>query len=154
MSRIPCIIRRASEKDCAAIAELTAELGYPALLDIIVARVRAISVSGDDLLLVCADAQDKPIAWLQAHAAQILESGFRVEIVGLIVSAEARRRGIGRSLLEEAERWAMSIKANTLVTRSDIKRTESHAFYPALGFNRTKTQDVYRKVLGGANHAG
>ena len=99
------------------------------------------------MLLVAVGPANEPVAWLQAHAAQILESGVRVEIVGLIVSTEARRSGLGRSLVDEAERWARNIQAKTLVARSDIKRTESHAFYPALGFTLAKTQHVYRKTL-------
>ena len=31
--------------------------------------------------------------------------------------------------------------------RSNVARPEAHAFYPALGFERSKTQHVYRKAL-------
>jgi GNAT superfamily N-acetyltransferase len=149
-SRMIFRIRRGTEEDASAIARLATELGYPAPLDAMTARVTAISASGNDLLLVAVGPANEPVAWLQAHAAQILESGFRVEIVGLIVSTQARRCGVGRSLVDEAERWARNLHANTLAVRSDIKRAESHIFYPGLGFSLCKTQHVYRKVLDGS----
>ena len=133
-------MRRATERDAAAIARLASDLGYPTPLDIVQARVRSISASASDLLLVAVDAASEPIAWLQAHSAEIVESGFRVEIVGLIVSPEVRRRGVGRSLVREAERWAAQINAQSVVVRSNARRLESHAFYPAMGFSETKAQ--------------
>jgi GNAT superfamily N-acetyltransferase len=77
----------------------------------------------------------------------VLESGFRVEINGLIVSPEARRRGVGRALVSRAEEWALQVGAEAIVVRSNVQRIESHAFYPALGYDVSKTQTVYRKRL-------
>jgi GNAT superfamily N-acetyltransferase len=110
-------------------------------------RIRDILRSTGDLLIVAEDSLDGVVGWLQAHAAHIVESGFRVEITGLIVSPAARRRGVGRALVAEAERWAGSLSAEAVVVRSNAKRLESHRFYPALGYARTKTQEVYRKPL-------
>ena len=142
-------VRRAAEQDAHAVARLSAELGYPAPLETMRERIRAISASSADLLIVAADPTGEPVGWLQAHAAQLIESGFRVEIVGLIVATAARRKGIGRSLVAAAERWAKSIRAPAIVVRSNIQRASSHAFYPALNFSATKTQNVYRKSLPG-----
>jgi GNAT superfamily N-acetyltransferase len=102
------------------------------------------------LIIVAADAAGAVVGWLQAHAATILESGFRVEITGLIIAPEQRRRGWGRLLVLEAEQWARSIGAEAVVVRSNVQRVESHAFYPALGFSATKTQKVYRKAMNPA----
>jgi GNAT superfamily N-acetyltransferase len=77
----------------------------------------------------------------------VLESGFRVEIVGLVVAEDCRRHGVGRELVQRAEQWAAGLGAATVVVRSNTKREESHRFYPALGYAATKTQAVYRKRL-------
>src|SRR5262245_8221649 len=140
-------VRHALEADASAIAELSADLGYPATPDAMRERVKAILACPTDLLLVAVDSSERPIGWLQAHSAHLIESGFRAEIVGLTVSSAARRSGIGRALVLEAERWAIEIGAAVIVVRSNIKRGESHVFYPALGFSVTKTQHVYRKAL-------
>ena len=140
-------IRCATEQDSAAIAQLSGDLGYATNPEIMQQRVREVLASTMDLLLVAVDSSGQAVGWLQAHAAHIVESGFRVEITGLIVSPSLRRSGVGRALIKEAERWAKNRSAQVIVVRSNIKRVESHAFYPALGYTATKTQQVYRKPL-------
>lgn len=103
--------------------------------------------SSSDLLIVAVDASSTVFGWLQAHAAHIVEFGFRVEITGLIVSPAFRRRGVGRSLVAKAEHWAKTVSAEAVVVRSNAERLESHSFYPALGYTSIKTQMVYRKPL-------
>ncbi len=140
-------IRRAGEADAAAIARLCSVLGYAAEPAVVAGRLRAILHADADLMIVAEDSQRAVVGWLQAHAAHIVESGFRVEITGLVVSPAQRRRGVGRALVAEAERWAGAVAAGAVVVRSDFRRAESHVFYPALGYIATKTQNVYRKVL-------
>ena len=67
--------------------------------------------------------------------------------MGLIVSERMRRQGAGRLLVEAAERWARELGATAIVVRSNVNREESHAFYPALGYAKSKTQNVYRKAI-------
>jgi len=140
-------LRRATEADATAVAQLSNILGYDAAPGVIAGRLRSILGSNSDLVVVAEDTSGAVAGWLQAHAAHIVESGFRVEITGLIVSPDQRRRGVGRALVAEAERWAGTIAAGAIVVRSKVQRVESHAFYPALGYTPTKTQNVYRKVL-------
>ena len=99
------------------------------------------------MVLVGVGDSDAVIGWLQVHAAHVIESGFRVEIAGLIVSPDARRCGVGRALVRRAEEWACKLGAEAIVVRSNVQRIESHAFYPALGYEMTKMQQVYRKKL-------
>ena len=73
--------------------------------------------------------------------------GDKAEVVGLVVDADARRAGAGRRLVAAAEDWARAQGMGELFLRSNVVRPEAHAFYPALGFERSKTQHVYRKAL-------
>lgn len=141
------LVRPATEEDAEAVARLSTVLGYPAAVETVRARVRAILSSGSDLLLV-AEAGARVVGWLQAHAAYRVHAGWGVEIAGLVVDPEARRRGIGRRLVAEAENWAAARSAEALTVRSNLRRSESHLFYPALGFSLHKTQAVYRLGLG------
>jgi len=138
-------IRRMSETDADVVAELAGELGYPNETEAIRARIRAIGES--DLLLVAVDAGDRAIGFIQAHRVCIIEVGFRVEILGLIVSSSARRSGIARGLIEEAEAWGKRIDADAISVRSNTKRIEAHLFYPALGYKKIKTQAAYEKAV-------
>lgn len=146
-------VRSASAGDAAALARLSAELGYEAPHDAMEERIVAILASPADLLLVAEDASGEVGGWLQAHESTLLESGHRVEIVGLVVTGRSRRGGLGRALVLAAEDWARGRSADVLVVRSNVQRIESHEFYPALGFSRTKTQHVYRKMLRALNGA-
>ena len=138
------IIRAATVGDAPAITTLTAELGYPANVDLIRDRLARLQGRSDNLVVV-ADIDGTVVAWLQASAAEILESGARVEITGLVVAAHARRRGVGRALIQRAEAWAQEREVGSVVVRSNVQRTESHPFYASLGFSLAKTQHVYRK---------
>jgi predicted N-acetyltransferase YhbS len=138
--------RTALPSDAAAITELTVQLGYPG--DIAATRHRLERLlARDDQLVLVASAGGKISGWLQAHAYDVLESGFIVEIVGLVVATDCRRSGAGRALVQQAQLWASTRHAQTLVVRSNILRTESHRFYPALGFTVSKTQTVYEKPV-------
>lgn len=141
--------RDATLSDASALAALTAELGYSAPVDAISARLQRLASSPHDLVVVAEAAEGVIAGWLQAHAATVLESGFRVEIVGLVVGGAFRRQGIGSRLVDYAEAWANQLGAKTMVVRSNSQRTESHQFYPARGYVSAKTQLVYRKPLSG-----
>ena len=140
-------LRRATDADAEAVASLSRELGYPSDVAVVRSRIAAVSRSLADALIVAVGASGVPLGWLHAHTAQLIESGFRAEILGLVVSPDARRAGIGRALVAEAERWAGSLGAEVVAVRSNVAREESHSFYPALGYENTKTQRVYRKRL-------
>jgi GNAT superfamily N-acetyltransferase len=134
--------------DAKIVAELAMELGYPNEIEAIPSRICAIGAT--DLLLVAADRSDKPVGFIQAHRVCIIEVGFRVEILGLVVSSTARRKGIARALIGEVELWANKIGAEVVSVRSNTKRAEAHIFYPALGYKQIKTQAVYEKRIGQA----
>lgn len=139
-------IRIALPSDAAEIAALTVQLGYSTDTASTRGRLERLLGHCDQRVLV-ACAGGKIAGWLQAHAYDILESGFIVEIVGLVVAQDCRRSGAGRALVRETEEWANSLGADALLARSNTLRTESHRFYPALGFAVSKTQTVYRKPL-------
>ncbi len=138
-------VRAATEADAAPIAALSHELGYPGEAKAVRERLRRILGRDDQRVFVGESAEGGVCGWLQAHSSDVLESGFRVEIVGLVVSGKMRRMGVGRALVARAETWAAEISAGTIVVRSNAKRAESHEFYPALGYLPSKTQVVYRK---------
>jgi len=146
-------LRTATPADASTIAGLTRELGYPAETAAIASRLARLLARDDQLVLVAEHPPGDVVGWLQASTNEPLESGFRAEIVGLVVSDRARRQGVGRQLVARAEQWAAARGAPAIVVRSNLKRVESHAFYPALGYTSTKNQAVYRKALCGIKSA-
>ena len=97
--------RKATMADAPAITDLTSQLGYPADITEIQERLAKILAQPDSALYVAEDDNGAVIGWVQAHALYSLESGFRVEIIGLIVAENARRKGVGRILVGCVEQW-------------------------------------------------
>ncbi len=95
-----------------------------------------------------AEDEDGAIAgWIHAGEEELLESGPRCEIFGLVVDEAFRGHGAGRLLVTAAERWAADRGLSRVTVRSNVVRDGSHPFYLRLGYERSKTQHVYRKAL-------
>ncbi len=140
-------LRVATEADAEKIAGLVEELGYSSSSRTIEERLKRLLSCSDYLITVAVSETGDLCGWLQAHQSEALESGSRVEILGLIVAKSARRHGVGRLLVESAESWAKTLGVQAVVVRSNVKREESHVFYKALGYTPNKTQTVYRKQM-------
>lgn len=141
------LIRPVDERDASRIAGLCRELGYVASDSEIGERLRVLAGVESNITFVAENERGDVVGWIQAQTSWVLESGFRAEITGLVVSGAARREGVGRQLAASVETWARSKGAPAIVVRSNIKRGESHPFYAALGYAETKIQRVYRKSL-------
>jgi len=139
-------LRTPTIDDAVAVAALSAELGYEVTADVMATRIATVQRRNDHPLVV-AVVDDEVAGWIQVHAYTSVESGFRAEIIGLVVGSSFRRIGIGKVLVEEAIRWSRECSADVLVVRSNIVRAESHQFYPSVGLELMKTQAVYRKRL-------
>jgi GNAT superfamily N-acetyltransferase len=138
-------IRRMSEGDAEAVAQLSGELGYPSDADAVRRRLQAINPA--DFLAVALSPGEVVIGFIHGRMTRSIEAEARVHIVGLVVSSTERRTGVGRRLIAEVERWAAATDAEAIVVRSNTARGEAHDFYPAAGYEKVKTQAVYLKRL-------
>ena len=139
-------IRPALATDADAIARLTTELGYPTSVDQIHTRLTAL-LPRDTQFIAVAESALRVVGWVAAEERMLLELGKRVELVGLVVAASARRSGIGARLVQQAESWARGRGHESIFVRSNVVRVEAHPFYERLGYTRTKTQHAYVKQL-------
>jgi len=140
-------LRDARPGDAAEIARLCAELGYSATPREIEVRLSSLLAADNHCVTVATETESPLLGWIAAEHRLLLEYGERVEIVGLVVDQSARTTGIGKALVSAVERWAASRGVSTVLVRSNVVRDESHAFYPRIGYTRTKTQHSYAKSL-------
>src|SRR5438270_13812343 len=138
-------IRPAIVADAPAVAELSGILGYPITTEAAAARLEYLLARSEHLVLVAEITE--VVGWIHVSHQHLLESGDRCEIVGLVVAANHRTRGIGRRLVARVEHWAAERGVEELSVRSNVTRNESHPFYERLGYVRTKTQHFYRKPI-------
>jgi GNAT superfamily N-acetyltransferase len=139
-------LRPATGRDAADVARLSAQLGYPVTPTAILGRLEQFAASPLHMAVV-AELGGAVVGWAAAEQRLVLESEPRAEITGLVVDATLRRRGVGRLLVAEMQRWASTRGCREVLVRSNVLRTESHPFYERLGFERAKTQHSYRRAL-------
>lgn len=136
--------------DAAEIARLSAELGYPLSVDEMRRRLGRLLEDRRHCIAVAHDGGERLLGWMHVEHRTSLEGGDRAELMGLVVDREIRRRGAGRALVDAAEHWTKSKGLDALTIRSNVTRELSHPFYEALGYEREKTQHVYRKRFRGS----
>ena len=78
-----------------------------------------------------AETESGVVGWVHGTEQELLESGQRCEILGLVVDPAYRSQGVGRRLVTAVEQWAAR-----------------------LGYVRAKTQHAYPKALSGAPSPG
>ena len=139
-------IRPATTADREALARLSTQLGYPMSPEQADARLRELSASDDQALLV-AESEGRAVAWIQTEVSRVFEALRQAEICGLVVDEGFRSSGIGRRLVEEAERWARARGCRVIRVRSNVIRERAHAFYRRAGYVQIKTQRVFEKPL-------
>jgi GNAT superfamily N-acetyltransferase len=146
MDEIPTV-RYAVPADAHRLAELSDILGYPAPSDSIKTRLDRLLGRAEEVVLVAALPSGHVLGWIHGSEQELLESGCRCEILGLVVDPEYRGHGVGRRLVAAVEQWASRRGLEQMTVRSNVLRAESHPFYERLGYRRAKTQHAYRKRL-------
>ena len=140
-------IREATRADAARLAALSEVLGYPVTADALAERLGRLLGRDEELVLVAEVGPGRVVGWLHGAEQELLESGRRCEILGLVVDDSHRGQGVGRRLVQAAEAWASARGLDQMAVRSNVARAESHPFYERLGYVRAKTQHAYRKRL-------
>jgi GNAT superfamily N-acetyltransferase len=142
---LPPRLRPATIDDASDIAGLASELGYQVTGAHVGAYLAGVIPAVEAVFLAC-DHQ-RTLGWVHIKRHESIIAPAYAGIEGLVVGAAYRRRGIGTALLRRAEEWAGGRGLGLVRLRSSSARVEAHAFYPSLGYRRTKQQQVYGKVL-------
>ncbi|MEW6244314.1 MAG: GNAT family N-acetyltransferase [Bacillota bacterium] len=129
-------IRGMKEEDCAGIARLCGQLGYPATSHQVRPRIANILARENHKVFVAEAAVGKIIGWVHVHSYPLLESDLMAEIGGLVVNQDFRRMGVGRALMRYAEEWARTMGCANVSVRSNV------IFYEGVGYTERHKQRV------------
>jgi GNAT superfamily N-acetyltransferase len=137
------VIRLAAEADAAAISFLLGELGHPLEPARVVQKLEAVRGSSLDRVWVVefppdasADRREALAGLLSFHAIPMLHTAGNLgRITALVVHPRLRGRGLGRRLVEVAERFALECGCERLELTSAAHRHDAHRFYAKLGFS-------------------
>ncbi len=139
--------RDASAADAAALARLSAQLGYPVTPAEVADRLSRVTSPRHGRVVVAVDDRGDVIAWTTVEEVEHIHSERHTEISGFVVDESHRGRGVGGVLMTEVERWARERKLPYVRLNANVTRTAAHRFYRSLGFTLAKQQYAFRKEL-------
>ena len=130
------ITRNFVETDMPQIAALACELGYPTTEEEMSSRMKNILQNEDYKTVVIAKGHTI-LGFIGMFKCFYWErNGCYIRIQSLVVSKDAKRLGIGKMLIQAAEKWGHETGALTLSLNCGHKaaREAAHQFYPQMGF--------------------
>lgn len=131
-------IRPITPQDAPVISALMRGLGFDHSADEITRRLNLAPDRTTDPAFLAEGVSNEPVGLLAVHIAPLLFYPQPVARITTIVVAEAaRRRGIGRTLVEFALNLAKQAGCDMLELTSGLSRADAHAFYEAVGFQRS-----------------
>jgi GNAT superfamily N-acetyltransferase len=132
--------------DAQAVATLATQLGYPSTEAQLAERIPRLLGLGDAAEMVAEDA-GAVVAWIHVELRRTLVADPEAQVMALVVDERCRGRGIGATLMSEAERWARERGAVKLRVGSRTTREGAHRFYERQGYTLAKTSHWFQKDL-------
>ena len=142
-------IRAAAPSDAPILCELLAQLGYPASVAEIPARLSALASFPRAAAFVATNGYGEVVGLATTHIfPSIHDNGPVAWLTTLVVLEDARGAGIGSVLVTHVEQWAVSNGAKRLSVTSGMHRKATHEFYerrdyenPGLRFTKKLAPD-------------
>jgi len=136
-------VRRAGAADAAALAALLGELGYATAPADVEARLT-------ETTALVAELDGEVAAALTLSIVPVVhEPGGWCRITMLVVAERARRQGLARTLVAEAEDIARDRGCGRIEVTSALHRDGAHEFYRGMGYGQVSEHFV--KPLVGAH---
>ncbi|MGB2896925.1 MAG: GNAT family N-acetyltransferase [Anaerolineales bacterium] len=117
------------------------ELFYSAGVDISLEEIhsRLDKLPREDRLILAVDGENL-YGYAHLHIAHDLVNAETAVVVSVLVREDQRRQGIGSRLVSAAETWARQSGRSRLLLRTDVIRTDAHAFFVAQGYEGSSTK--------------
>lgn len=139
------LLRHAQAADAEAIAALFTDEGYPAGPSDIVARLEHFNTRQSRVIV--AEHDEVILGFIAVHAmARFEHDDWILRILALVVDAGARERGVGRTLMSEAERIGLELGAAFVELTASHHRPEAQHLYESLGYDSTVTAYLRKKL--------
>ena len=141
------IVREAKMLDAEAICVLNREeLGYDYPAEQTREKLKQTLLREREVVFV-AEQDGEVIGYIHACGYDVLYAPHVKDIMGIAVSSEFRRRGVGAALLGAVEKWAKQTGASGIRLVSGSSRTGAHAFYRHCGYVAGKEQINFKKMF-------
>lgn len=139
-------VRKADINGASAICRIcTDDLGYECSEEFVSNRLK--KIDGSREAVFAAEIDGTVVGYIHAEIYNTLYFASMINILGLAVSRDNRRQGVGRALITCAENWAKEQGINIVRLNSGSSRKEAHKFYRAMGYDNEKMQVRFLKQL-------
>ncbi len=139
------LLRPAEPADAEAIATMFTDEGYPAGASDILVRLERFATP--QARVIVAEHDGALLGFIAVHALPRFEhDDWIVRVLALVVDAGARERGVGRSLMAEAERVGREIGAAFIELTAGHHRPEARHLYESLGYDASVTAYLRKKL--------
>ena len=146
MNRRTIEVRPAAPDDADGITASLAALGYGTPVSFVRENVAALARSADDAILVAEDPIEGVVGVVTLHVLPLFhQPGNLARVTALAVRAGHQGKGVGRALMEAAERWAWERGAVRIEITSGDHRREAHAFYKKAGYETDERRFIKRR---------
>lgn len=140
------MIREAVTDDFEEIHDLCEnDLGYECDKEIVKKRLSELNYNRECVFVAVID--EKIVGFIHVEKYEVLYAPALANILGLAVSKNYRRQGIGKKLLLAAEDWAKSKNIAFMRLTSGSTRKEAHMFYRNNRYGNEKEQIRFIKQL-------
>ena len=129
-------IRDAKPSDAPLLVELIIELGHEITEKQVRKNLAALKKSGETPLVATLDKKLVGMCGISRRVV-IHRPAPLGRITALVVSKDAQGLGLGRLLVDAAEKWMRSEGCQLVEVTSNDRRTAAHAFYRHLGYERS-----------------
>lgn len=139
------VLRPAEPGDAERIAALFTDEGYPAGPSDVVARLERLAGSG--ARVVVADLDGTVLGFIALAIVPRFEHDDRfARILALVVDADARERGVGRQLMDEAERYGREVGAAFVEVTAGHHRPDARRLYESVGYDASVTSYLRKRL--------
>lgn len=136
LNDVDLTIRAAEAADAEALADLMTQLGYETRTSEMQMRMEAILSNKDHATFVAVN-EGKVCGMIGTFTCYTYEyNSPSTRIQALVVSKEARGRGVGHALIGAAEKHLAQKNIRRIAVDARFERKEAHEFYEKLGYTR------------------
>lgn len=140
------VIREAVITNAAAICRISSnDLGYKCEEQFVKERLEKLDTTRE--VVFVAELDGEVAGYVHAEVYSLLYWEPMVNILGLAVSSDFRRKGAGKALMKRVEEWAKERKIKEIRLNSGGTRKEAHEFYRTIGFDDEKVQIRFLKEV-------
>ena len=98
-------------------------------------------------VLLVASQRGRIVGLCHVYERPALDKPPEAIVQAIVVDQAVRGDGAGRAMMNAAEKWAGDHGFRSVALCSSVVRSDAHAFYEAIGYQRSATSHMFRKAL-------